>query len=140
MTDRKEFSKILIDTHIILWYLEGIKLTKQQITLIDEARNNNSLYISSISIWEITLLASKGRLVFSITIEELIDNILSIPGIHLVDLSVPILVSSCNLPNFDHKDPADRFIIASARNLHAHLMSADQKILDYASLGYVNII
>ena len=58
MTDRKEFSKILIDTHIILWYLEGIKLTKQQITLIDGARKNNSLYISSISIWEITLLAS----------------------------------------------------------------------------------
>lgn len=139
MTDKQESKKVLLDTHIILWYLEGIKLNQQQIDTIDEARKNNSLYISAISLWEIALLTSKGRLAFSITIEELIDNILSIPGINLVDLSVSILISSCNLPHFDHKDPADRFIIASARNLHAYLISADQKILDYASLGYVNI-
>lgn len=62
------------------------------------------------------------------------------PGLKVIDLSIPILVQSCELPSYTHKDPADRLIIASSRAINAHLMTADQKIMDYAHEGYLKVI
>lgn len=45
--------KLVLDTHILIWYLEGIELSLPQIKLIETQRSLNQLYISAISIWEI---------------------------------------------------------------------------------------
>ena len=131
--------KLTLDTHIIIWYSEGIKLNEKQVSLIDQAKDNNSLFISSISIWEIAMLLGRGKTAFSMSLNELIDNILSIPGLNLIDLSLPILIESTSLPNYEHKDPADRLIIASVRSNGSHLMTVDEKIIDYAKRGYLKI-
>lgn len=67
-------------------------------------------------------------------------KLLSIPGLNLIDLSVLILMQSCDLPHYIHKDPADRLIIASARSSNLHLLTFDQKIIDYAKLGYLKLV
>ncbi len=140
LDDKNLVEKITLDTHIIIWYSEGIKLTEEQVSMIDNARDNNSLFISSISIWEIAMLFTKGKTVFSMSLNELIEKILSIPGLNVIDLSIPILLESTTLPNFEHKDPADRLIIASTRANGSYLMTLDQKIIDYANKGYLKIV
>lgn len=132
--------KLTLDTHVLIWYMEGIKLNSRQVELIDKARNENALFVSAISIWEISMLASKGKLACSVSLSEWINSILSIPGLNIIDLSIAVLVESCNLPNYEHRDPADRLIIASTRSINSHLMTFDQKIIDYANHGYVKII
>lgn len=140
LDDKNLALKITLDTHIIIWYAEGIKLTEKQVSIIDKARDNNALFISSISIWEISMLFNKGKAVFSMSVNELIDKILSIPGLNLIDLSIPILLESTLLPNYEHRDPADRLIISSARSNGSHLMTMDNKIIDYGNKGYLKIV
>lgn len=132
--------KILLDTHTIIWYTEGIKLSPYQIDLIEFARKRNELYISAISIWEITMLATKGKVIFSMSTNEWVNKLLSIPGLNLIDLSVPILMQSCELPNYQYKDPADRMIIATSRVNSISLMTFDSKIIDYGTQGYLKIV
>jgi len=134
-----EVDKLILDTHILIWYVEGINLSESQVALIDQMRDKASLYISAISIWEIALLVSKERIALSIDIDEWIQRVASITGLNLMDLSIPILTQSCTLLNYEHKDPADRMIIASARSINAHLITHDQKIIDYADKGYLKI-
>lgn len=132
-------TKLTIDTHILLWYVEGISLSKNQVELIEKARQSNGLYISAISIWEIIMLARKGKITLSISLDSWIEKLLLIPGLNVIELSVPIMLQSSELPNYEHKDPADRFIIASSRFIDAYLMTMDQKIIDYANQGYLKI-
>ena len=139
LNNTPEIDKLILDTHILIWYIEGINLSEPQVELIDKMREKSSLYISAISIWEIALLVSKERIALSIDIDEWIQRVASITGLNLMDLSIPILTQSCTLLNYEHKDPADRMIIASARSINAHLITLDQKIIDYADKGYLKI-
>ena len=55
-------------------------------------------------------------------------------------LTASMAVSSSCLPGTIHDDPADRLLIATAREMRATLMTRDQKILDYAADGHLNVI
>lgn len=134
-----EFPSLILDTHVLIWYSQGIELIPQQVNLIDEAVANNSLCISAISIWEITMLANKGKIVINIPIKDWINKLLLISKIKIIDLSPDTLIESVLLPNYEHRDPADRLIIASVRLTNSVLMTFDQKIIDYANLGYLNL-
>lgn len=134
------FSKLILDTHVLIWYLEGINLTQEHIRIIDTAKQNNSLYISAISIWEIAMLSSKAKIVFSIGLNEWVEEVLKIPGLNLLELTIPILIESTALPNYEHKDPADRMIISTCRYTNSHLITFDQKIIDYANKGYLKVV
>lgn len=61
---------LILDTHILIWYVEGIRLSEAQINLIDKIREQNKLYISAISIWEIVMLENKGKIAFSIELND----------------------------------------------------------------------
>lgn len=132
--------KLVLDTHILIWYTEGIHLSPAQVESIEDFRKKDNLYISAISIWEIALLVSKGKIIFSITLTEWIDKLLSLPGLNIIDLSLPILLESCNLPNYLHKDPADRLIIASVRLNNFYLLTIDQNIVEYGKCGYLKML
>ena len=134
-------NSVLLDTHILIWYVEGDNhLKKQHLDIIEKARQQNKLYISAISIWEITMLSEKERIVLSVTLSEWIDKALSTEGLNIIDLSTNILIESCQLPHYPHKDPADRMIIATARHLSISLMTFDNKMIEYADKGYLTII
>jgi PIN domain nuclease of toxin-antitoxin system len=129
--------RLVLDTHVLIWYLEGIELNEEQVQIIEQQRAKNQLFVSAISIWEVAMLINKKRAALSIPITEWLHRVQNIPGLNILDLSLNILVESCNLLNYEHRDPADRFIIASTRALNGHLMTFDRKILEYAENGYL---
>jgi PIN domain nuclease of toxin-antitoxin system len=129
---------LLLDTHIFLWLMFKDKnLSKSELKLIEQYAKKNSLFISAISIWEIALLAKRGRINLYQPPLKWVEEALALPGISLAPLTPAILCESVDLPEEFHKDPADRMIVATARMMKLRLMTHDQKILDYAEQGLI---
>ncbi len=54
--------RLTLDTHVLIWYTEGIKLSKEQVKIIEQVRQASNLYVSAISIWETAMLINKDRM------------------------------------------------------------------------------
>jgi PIN domain nuclease of toxin-antitoxin system len=135
-------SALLLDTHIWLWYSQGDagKLNAASVEKIDEARKQDGLLVSAISVWEIGVLHSKGRIHLSAPLRDWVTKALEPPGISLVALDADTATESTVLPGEPHGDPADRFLIATARIKGAVLATRDKGIIEYGEAGYVRAL
>lgn len=134
---------LLLDTHVWLWLAFGApgKIPPHVVSEFDESNATSPLWVSIISVWEVALLESKGRLRLPMSVEAWIREALSPPTLRLLELDAPqVVIDSCNLPGQFHADPADRLLVASARHLDAQLVTHDQKIIDYGKAGYVQVL
>jgi PIN domain nuclease of toxin-antitoxin system len=136
-----ESQPVLLDTHIWLWAVAGgPQLSIETRGKISSALGRGVLRISAISLWEIALLAARGRIVLGKPAGLWLDEALANPGPAIEPLSPRIAVESCELPDPFHADPADRMIVATARVTNAALMTRDRRILDYAARGHLTAI
>ena len=104
--------RLLLDTHTVLWFLEGSpKLSANAKQAIEDVANE--AFLSVASLWEITIKVSLGKLVLSASINDLANTELSRAGIKLLDITVDHLTTLSQLP-FHHRDPFDRMIISQA--------------------------
>ena len=108
--------------------------------LMEKASEESLLRVSAISIWEIGMLEAKGRVRFDIDCLDWIDEALGLPGVSLMPLTPSICIRSSRLPEGLHGDPADRIIVATARELGAILVTRDERILRYSEAGHLNSV
>ena len=102
----------LIDTHILIWFIEGNKqLSKQAQLLI--ANPTNNIYVSQASLWEMTIKISIGKLSLSISLSQL-ELFLSNNQFQILEIKFCHYEILKDLP-FHHQDPFDRMIIAQAK-------------------------
>ena len=132
-------SGLLLDTHVWLWYAEGVpdKLSAHSVEALDQARRSASLWISAVSVWEIGMLQQKGRIQLSAPLRAWVERALDAPGIRFAPLDAAAAVESTLLPGAPHSDPADRFLIATARVEGLALATRDERILEYGQKGFV---
>jgi PIN domain nuclease of toxin-antitoxin system len=122
--------KLLLDTHMWLWsQLEPEKLGRRvQRELLDPV---NELWLSPISVWELTLLHRKGRITISGNLGEwcnkALAGFLEAPLTHDVALMAEQLAL--------HADPADRFLVATAKVLKSTLVTADERLLGLGDIA-----
>lgn len=83
------------------------------------------------------MLAAKGRYASAVPPRIWFARLLALPGVKLADLTTDVLFASCDLPWATHPDPADRIIIATAREYGLRIVTRDRRILDYADKGHV---
>lgn len=134
-------NNILIDTHVWLWLVMGDeRLTEHHKNIIEKTADDNSLFLSKISIWETLHLLKKDRLVTNLSADTFIDEALKLDGLNLIELTVPILKESVSLPGNFHNDPSDCIITATARVEDMSLVTYDKQIISYAKLGFVKLI
>ena len=132
---------IVLDTHILIWAVDGDpRLGPTARVAIDEMGRTDGIAVSAITPWEIALLAERDRLRLGSDVSVWIDTALALPGIRLVPIEPAIAIDSVRLPGSFDADPADRFIVATARYCSAPLLTADRAILDYAVGGHVRTI
>src|ERR1700761_39631 len=132
---------LLLDTHVLIWLLnDSDKISASIYSQIERAAEQDLLFVSAITPWEIAMLVAKGRLGLTRDVGNWIDEALGLPGIHLEPLSPEIAVASTRLPWNVHPDPADRILLATARSLDATLISADEQMLGYARAGHLRCI
>jgi PIN domain nuclease of toxin-antitoxin system len=118
--------KYLLDTHIWLWsLLDPDKLGTNMIELIEN--KENELFISPITVWEILVLAEKGRIELRPSPEEWIVEALKRSPVKEATLSHEIAIKSRQI-QLPHKDPADRFIAATALENDLTLITEDKKL------------
>ncbi|OGM64207.1 twitching motility protein PilT [Candidatus Woesebacteria bacterium RIFCSPLOWO2_01_FULL_39_14] len=123
---------ILLDTHVLIWWLNGsAKLSNKALREIKNSKKKEKIFVSSISIWEIAMLVKKKRLKLTLNVESWIREVERLTYINFLPVDNNIAFESVYLPEFKHKDPADRIIVATARGLRAKLITSDIRILRY---------
>lgn len=135
--------RLLLDTHVWVWLALGIrgKIPPAVIRAIEQAGKSGGLFVSIISVWEIGMLSARQRLVLPMSVNEWISRALSRPEIQLLGLNkVATVLDSVALPGECHPDPADRFLIATARAQRAALVTHDQRIIEYGHSGSVRVL
>ena len=130
MTDR-----LLLDTHVALWLDSGDdRLRASTRTLIDGCwQNGGSILLSAVTVWEIALLVDTGRIDLDVPVEAWIERFLDCPGIEAVPLSHRAASRSYQLHHLEHRDPADRLLIATAIELACPLVTYDERIVRFGS-------
>jgi PIN domain nuclease of toxin-antitoxin system len=131
-------SSYLIDTHILLWMVyDHEKLTSKQKKLLTST--NNVLYLSEISLFEIAIKKSIGKLSTYITMGDLYQAIEQL-SINLLHLDSPyLLIYEQLLTTKQHKDPFDRLIIATAIAENLSIITNDSKFAIYETKGLIKI-
>jgi len=135
-------SALLLDTHVWLWYSDGNgeRLRPAQVKKLDAARKGDGLLVSAISVWEIAMLSARGRIQLAAPLRDWVESAIHVPGIRLVPLDAEIAMESALLPGAVHGDPADRFLIATARVGGYVLATHDEHIVAYSESGLVRVL
>lgn len=118
--------KLLLDTHIWLWYALGdpqLSNNLQQAIALD----TTELWLSPISVWEVMLLAQKGRISLQSDTATWIEQSLKSLSIHEAPLNHQIALLSRQI-DLSHQDPADRFIAATALYYQLQLATVDTRL------------
>ncbi len=134
---------VLLDTCAILWLAAGVELAASVTLDVQRAASESQVYVSAASVWEIGLQVAKGRIQFGDAftgIDGWLRAFMARPGMQDVPLTSGIALASASLPDLEHRDPADRFLIATARSLAVPIVTRDRVILDYARRGHVRCI
>lgn len=132
--------RLLLDTHALLWLVNGEKLAEPAREAIRAAASGSVLFVSPISSWEIATLLRKRRLALNQDAEDWFESVLKIPGTVIAELDWKVLVRSATLPGEPPNDPADRILISTARRQLLRLITRDREILDYARAGHVDAL
>jgi PIN domain nuclease of toxin-antitoxin system len=129
---------ILLDTHAWVWWVNGQpSLSRKADRSIQQAARSAGVYVSSISVWEITQLAARGRLELTMDVESWVAKSEAMPFLHFVPVDNAIALKSVRLPEPLHNDPADRMIIATSTILGFPLVTRDKRILDYPHVNTI---
>jgi PIN domain nuclease of toxin-antitoxin system len=126
-------SDLLLDTCALLWLAEGTELAADA----RKAVADGNLNVSPISVWEIANLVRKNRIVLAAPVAKWFRQAMGAMEAATSELTVDILAGSCELPGSPPSDPADRILIATARDASMVLMTRDKNILAYSRAGYV---
>lgn len=140
----KSPTALLLDTHAAIWLVEG-GLLDAAVDLIVAAGQAEGVFVSPVSAWEIGLLTrSRGdtpaRMSLSPDPQSWFAQLMAKPIIKEAALTASIAIASSALPGDFHDDPADRLLVATARERGIPIMTRDRKILDYSRTGFIEAI
>lgn len=117
---------IVLDTHVALWWtLEPHRLGPRARRAIADA---DRVGLPAIAFWEVELLYRRKRIDFGSTPAEWAREALSLPRVEALSVTPDIAMDAAGLVM--HPDPADRFIVATARHHKCDLVSRDTAIRD----------
>jgi PIN domain nuclease of toxin-antitoxin system len=118
---------IVLDTHALLWWtLSPGQLSRPATEVLARVAQTGGL-ASSISIWEIGVKVQRGKLALGISVDELVRRVERSGVVELVPVDTPIWLRSLAL-SWDHKDPADRVIVATALHRGVPVMTKNEAI------------
>ncbi len=120
--------RILIDTHILIWHLEGNNaLTQERRELVADSVADVSVSIASF--WEIGIKVSLGKLSLASSLADILCVIQN-TNITILPIDPKHVIAVSTLP-FHHKDPFDRLIVAQALEDDLTIMTSDPEFQSY---------
>jgi PIN domain nuclease of toxin-antitoxin system len=123
---------IVLDTHTLIWWVNGdSRLSERAAEAITDNLAGDGVVASSISAWELAVLVDKGKLELNLDVLTWTETAARVEGFRFVPVDNLVAIRSRTLPGDFPPDPADRIIVALARELAIPLATADKKIRDY---------
>jgi PIN domain nuclease of toxin-antitoxin system len=121
--------RLLLDTHIWYWLVTDVgRIGKRAIGELTDPRSE--LWLSPISTWELLMLHARGRVRLSGDMDSWLGR--AIRGMQEAPLTHEIAATAVQIPL--HRDPADRFLAATAQVLDLTLVTADEKLLGLGTI------
>ena len=123
---------LLLDTHIWIWNdLEPWKITSE--VNRELASPDNRLWLSPVSIWEAIVLLEKGRISLKQNLRVWVEE--SVKALQLQEAALTWEVAhELRFTLLPHRDPADRFLAATAKAYDLALITSDERLLNAAGL------
>ncbi|MEO8735708.1 MAG: type II toxin-antitoxin system VapC family toxin [Edaphobacter sp.] len=132
---------LLLDTHVWLWLVFAEPyITPPALAALEAAAAANLLWISPISMWEIALKHSRGKLALDRPVREWLIHAATLPGLQLAPITPSIAAECAELPSAFHGDPADRLLAATARSEGLTLVTHDKALIHLAKQGYFQVM
>lgn len=122
--------RLLLDTHTFIWFLQDDPaLSDAALRMIEDA--DNQVLLSIVSIWELGIKVSLGKINLPAPYANFIDRQLLENDIHVLPLSIAEIGTVLTLP-FHHRDPFDRALVAQSMVNSIPLISADKTLDRYS--------
>jgi PIN domain nuclease of toxin-antitoxin system len=121
--------KLLLDTHALIWFISGDNRLGVQ---AKEAflNQDNKLYFSKASLWEMTIKISLGKLILVEHWLTAIENEMVSNGIQWLEIEIDHCKTLADIP-FHHRDPFDRLLISQAITESMSIVSIDDQFSHY---------
>jgi len=130
--------KLLLDTHILIWWMNGSdQLPAKLRRILRRARHTPPVFVSDISLWETAVLVELGRIELDMPLQEWLERASAAPLVERVGITPAVAAETTRLPADFHRDPADRILAATARALGLRLMTVDQRLIRSAAVPVV---
>jgi len=118
--------RVLLDTHVVIWWLQGAsRLSRRAATIL--SNRDNGILVSAVVGWELAIKVSLGKFKPASILDDL-DRMLVGESFSDLPISLEMAVRAGLLPSY-HCDPFDRMLVAQAQSLNIPILSADA-ILD----------
>jgi PIN domain nuclease of toxin-antitoxin system len=123
---------LLLDTHIWIWNeLEPWKITSE--INRELASPDNQLWLSPVSVWETVVLLEKRRISLKQDFRQWVDE--SVTALQLQEAALTWEVAhELRFTVLGHRDPADRFLVATAKVYNLTLITSDERLLSVPGL------
>jgi len=119
--------KFLLDTHIWLWSLRDPARLERRVTRALESQASE-LWLSPLSIWELILLAEKGRIPLPAPAEDWAVRALELLPLKEAPVTFQVALATRHV-HLPHRDPVDLFLAATARAFDLTLVTADEHLI-----------
>lgn len=127
--------KLLLDTHIFVWaHLEPSRLIRRVATELENPLNE--LWLSPIVVWEVLMLAERGRLALQPTAPTWVRRACQMVPYTEAPVNHEVAIQSRSI-DLDHQDPADRFLAATALVYDLTLVTADERLLRSRRIAFL---
>lgn len=131
--------RVLLDTHIWLWWLLGSeRLSIQERRSLDRLAAGGGTHLSAMSLWEAQMLHAKARLAVDRPFENWLRQAAAPGVVQTVPIDVDVVIALDRLPDAFHGDPADRLIVATGLAHGMVLATHDRAIRSSALLPIWN--
>ena len=119
----------LLDTHVWIWWIQADpRLSLKTIEALDALPADARPYVCDISLWELAMLVSLGRIELPEPVESWLDAAADPRTVRVLPITSAIAAEVARLPKTFPRDPADRLIVATSRVLHHPLLTHDRGI------------
>ncbi|PKG99134.1 type II toxin-antitoxin system VapC family toxin [Paraglaciecola sp. MB-3u-78] len=117
--------RILLDTHTLIWWMNGDQALGE-FALEFIANENNQVYVSAASVWEMSIKRQLGKLECPVDLDSVIESL----GFSKLPISIFHSEQAGQLP-IHHKDPFDRMLIAQAQAEGLQIITKDEHFPSY---------
>ena len=124
----------ILDTHAFLWSIFSSKQLSKSVKEI-LLNDDNNIFISVVTFWEISLKYSTGKINLINTLPEYLPDIAKKSGFNILQINENDASSFYRLPKITHSDPFDRLLIWQSIRNNLIIITKDQSFKKYLEFG-----